>query len=97
MLAGCVSLPAQDPWFGKDKFKHFGVSAVLAGASTAAGESQDLSNRETCEMAFGITLAVGFGKEAYDASRKDNFWSWKDIVWDVLGGLAGYGAVKTFD
>ena len=91
-LAGCATAPvAQDPWFGQDKFKHFGISAVVAGVATVVGEHNGLEDGEAFAPAIGLTLALGAGKETYDARVKRTFWSWRDLTWGLMGGLAGYG------
>ena len=98
VLAGCATVPAeQDPWFGADKFQHFGISAALAGAATVVGENHGLEHGQAFAPAIGLTLAVGMGKETYDAQVKKTFWSWRDLTWDLLGGLAGYGLGRLAD
>ena len=90
--AGCAAVPvAQDPWFGRDKAEHFAGSALLSGVTTRVAVNQGLSDGEACGPALGVTLVVGLGKEAYDANVKKTFWSWRDLTWDVAGGLTGYG------
>ena len=94
-LAGCATAPAaRDPWFGQDKFKHFGISAGIAGAAAAIGANNGLEDGEAFVPALGLTLALGAGKEAYDAGVKKTFWSWRDLTWGLLGGLAGCGLAQ---
>jgi putative lipoprotein len=93
-LAGCATVPvAQDPWLGPDKAKHFGISAVLAGATTAVAVNNGLSDGEACGVGARADVRRRAGKETYDARIKKTFWSWRDLAWGLIGGLAGSGAV----
>ena len=97
-VAGCATVPVeQDPWFGADKAKHFGISAGIAGVATLAGAHNGWEDGEIFVPAIGLTFAVGAGKEAYDARIKGTFWSWRDLTWGVLGGLAGYGIAQAVE
>ncbi len=93
-LTGCASLQdPRDPWLGRDKAYHFGISAALAGAATGLAGSQGLDEAERAPLALGLTLCVGLGKEAHD-KRVKGHWSWRDLAWDALGALVGYGLVE---
>lgn len=90
LLTACASVSArEDPWFGKDKIVHFCASGLIAGVATAAAHTQDRNDSETFVIAMGMTLSLGAAKEAYDGYL-GNSWSWKDLMWGALGGLAGY-------
>ena len=80
--------PESDPWFGRDKALHFGVSASLALAGYA-GASLKTDDRPT-RVAAGITLALGAGllKEAWDLTGHGDA-SWRDLTWDVVGTTTG--------
>ena len=98
VLGGCATVPvAQDPWFGPDKAKHFAISAGASGVVTLACLNSGWEGGEAFVPAIGLTLALGAGKEAYDAKVRKTFWSWRDLTWGMLGGLAGYGAARLAD
>jgi uncharacterized protein YfiM (DUF2279 family) len=86
-LAGCAS--GVDRWWGRDKLKHLGMATGLSAAATytalEAGHSSDRAQGE----GVALVLVLGAGKEAYDNSRPDNGWSWKDMTWNVVGALLG--------
>ena len=94
VAAACLLAPAaaaaadDDPWFGRDKFLHFGVSAALATTGYAVGGMffDDVPGR----LATGATIALGAGvaKELADLAGAGHA-SWRDIAWDVAGTGAG--------
>lgn len=88
LCSGCASAP-QDAWWGHDKAAHLAVSAtlgaVVAQASLASGEDPSRAQAQ----ALGVVLVVGAGKEAYDQSGGGSGWSWRDMAWNLLGGLLG--------
>jgi putative lipoprotein len=96
--AGCGTLqPQGDSWLGRDKAKHFGLSAVMAGAGAAAANAGEMDDHQAFPAVVGITLAIGAAKETYDLHYKPSGWSWKDLAWDLLGALAGFYAIEAMD
>ncbi len=85
-----------DPWFGRDKLYHFGVSAVIQGAGHALGRAAGLDYREAAWAAAGATLTVGVSKELYDRAQ-GRFFSWRDLAADVVGGGTGAVLVRQVD
>ncbi len=83
-----ASEPDPDPWFGRDKALHFGVSVVLAagGYATSSLWLDRRSERALAGGAFSLTL--GAGKELWDLSGHGDP-SWRDFTWDVLGTGVG--------
>jgi len=77
-----------DPWFGRDKLLHFGVSAGLAsgGYWTAALLTDEPFVK--LGVGAGTALAAGTAKELWDLSGRGNA-SWRDLTWDVVGTLCG--------
>jgi putative lipoprotein len=80
--------PDSDPWFGRDKALHFGVSASLALA--AYGVASLKTDDRPTRVAAAITFALGAGllKEAWDLSGHGDP-SWRDLTWDVVGTTTG--------
>jgi putative lipoprotein len=77
-----------DPWWGQDKALHFSACFVLAGDGYATAAV--LSPRESHRLlaSFGVALAAGAAKEAYDRSS-DGDASLRDLTWDVVGAATG--------
>lgn len=80
-----------DDWFGVDKAKHFGASALIAGGGYGlAAPFFEESRVPPLLIGAGLGVAAGVGKELYDLSGHGHA-SWKDLTWDALGvgvGLA---------
>jgi putative lipoprotein len=77
-----------DPWFGADKWKHFGVSSVVAGASYGVAATQVQDRWAALAIGGGVALAAGAAKEGVDALGYGDP-SWKDLAWDGIGAVAG--------
>lgn len=60
-----------------DKVLHFLVSFVIAFPLMAVN----------IYLAIGVTLAIGLYKEFTDSHKEGNYWSWGDILADILGIL----------
>lgn len=98
LLTGCGTMQQRgDSWFGRDKAKHFGVSAIMAGAGAAAANAGNMDDHDAFPLVLGVTLSVGAAKEAHDLHFKPSGWSWKDLAGDLLGALAGFYAVEAMD
>lgn len=85
-----------DPWWGRDKALHFGVSAGLA-AGGYAGSSLALDRRwQRAAAGAGFALTLGAGKELYDLSGHGDA-SWRDFTWDVAGTAVGTAVALLVD
>lgn len=80
-----------DKWFAWDKFLHFTASAGITGLSYHFYHCQ-FNNPETNSIYFSISIAgaSGIGKEFMDKNYRKTGWSWKDIIVDGTGIVAGY-------
>jgi putative lipoprotein len=85
-----------DPWFGKDKALHFGISAGIAGVMYAGAATQLDARYKSLLVAGGVTIAIGAGKELYDLSGHGDP-SWRDFTWDVIGTIVGLGVAWGID
>jgi uncharacterized protein YfiM (DUF2279 family) len=75
-----------DKWWGADKAKHFLVSAFLVGASYKIYHDGLQNNKEhSLYLSTGFALSLGLGKEIYDETRPRKKFSYKDLVYDLLG------------
>lgn len=91
-----ASADESDPWWGKDKALHFGVSVGLSagGYGVSSLVLDERWQRATAGAAFSLTL--GIGKELWDLSGHGNA-SYKDFAWDVAGTLVGTGLALALD
>ena len=80
-----------DKWFALDKVYHLVVSFSLVGSSYHL-----LANRIKVQKSYstassiGGVFALGITKELYDASRPDDRFSYRDLIYDILGIGIGY-------
>lgn len=85
-----------DPWFGKDKMLHFGVSAGLAAGGYAAGTVFWEGTEERLLAGAALALGLGVAKELYDLTGRGHP-SWRDLAWDVAGTAVGLGLAWSVD
>jgi putative lipoprotein len=86
--SGSASASDADPWFGRDKALHFGVSAALSVGGYAAS-SIWLDTRTERALAGGtFSITLGAAKELWDLSGHGDP-SWRDFTWDVVGTGVG--------
>ena len=76
-----------DGWFGRDKLKHFLVSAFAQSASYATLQAAGADRRTALAGATAFTLSLGVGKEVLDRRRGGPF-SGRDLTWDAAGAGA---------
>lgn len=88
LFSAPVAAEESDPWWGRDKALHFGVSAGLAagGYATSSLVLDERWQRASAGAGFSITL--GAGKELYDAAGYGHP-SAKDFAWDIAGAAVG--------
>lgn len=79
-----------DPWIAKDKAQHFLGSFIATGVSTLSLQRfTDLNKEKSLHLGVSFSFTLGLGKELYDSTKKNNFFSYKDLIADLLGiGLA---------
>lgn len=100
VLAGAGSLRGQgtkknnfdDRWLARDKASHLAVSAALVGFTHHLLRYEQGNVRAASRnLSVGMSLGWGLAKEARDASRPNNHFSYKDLAADLLG--AGLGMI----
>ena len=72
-----------------DKLLHFGISAAAAFVVSLLTSFTGFWTAALCGSLF--TLGLGLGKEYGDSKASGNYWSWRDIIADVAGIIAGAG------
>lgn len=84
------SLEIKDPWISEDKFYHFTATSLIVGSTYHLLYCRLNMDEEKGRIAsIGVAISVSILKELYDLKRKRHF-SWKDLVYDILGIGAGY-------
>ena len=95
IVSGCATTGYyQDKFFGKDKLYHFTASGAIGAVVTAVSMNNGISNCKAPVIGVSFSVGVGAGKELYDLKVKETYWSWKDMVWNVIGSTAGSYAVS---
>jgi len=80
----------EDKWLGWDKAGHFLISGFLAGSSYSIyHQSFNNDNESSIYFASIFSLSIGVGKEISDMRKPKDKFSYKDIIFDVLGISAG--------
>lgn len=80
----------EDKWLGWDKAEHFLISGFIAGSSYSVyHRSFDNDGESSTYFASILTLSLGVGKELSDSKKPRDKFSYKDIIFDVLGISAG--------
>lgn len=77
-----------DPWWGKDKALHFGVSTVIASGGYGVGAVAFDARWKAIALGGGVAAAAGIGKETLDLAGYGDP-SWKDLTWDAIGTVTG--------
>ncbi|PIE05271.1 MAG: hypothetical protein CSA75_05630 [Sorangium cellulosum] len=87
-MTPCTATADDDPWFGPDKAKHFGASAILAAGGYTLGVGVFKERSSALAFGGGVALTAGVGKEVYDATGRGDP-SARDFVWDIMGTASG--------
>jgi putative lipoprotein len=83
-----ASEPDPDPWWGKDKALHLGLSVGLAAGGYAATSALTTSMPKRALGGAVFSLALGASKELYDLGGGGTA-SWRDFAFDTLGTAIG--------
>jgi uncharacterized protein YfiM (DUF2279 family) len=80
-----------DKWFSKDKWMHLTTAYFLTVQSSYTMEKMFFTDADKAQnISLGIGLSFSLGKEFYDVFYKEGIFSWKDLVYDVIGTGLGY-------
>ena len=95
LLGGRGDARPADHWFGRDKLKHFFVSAFVQSVSYATLQAAGADRDAALVGATAATATFGVGKELFDRRRGGAF-SVRDLTWDAAGaGAATLVLVRT--
>ncbi|MCJ7497566.1 MAG: DUF2279 domain-containing protein [candidate division Zixibacteria bacterium] len=76
----------EDKWLGWDKFGHFFISGFLSGSSYSIYHKSFNNDKESSLYFAGtFTLSLGIGKEITDMKKPQNKFSYKDLIFDLMG------------
>ena len=85
-LAVVIAADTGDRWMGRDKLKHFFVSALVHGIGHSTVRS--VGNRGQAQIAgAGAVVVTGLWKEITDR-RAGRPFSVRDLAWGMAGGTA---------
>jgi putative lipoprotein len=84
-----------DGWIGRDKVKHFLLSAFVQSVAYSSLQAAGVERGPALAGASAMTLSVGVAKEVVDRRRGGAF-SGRDLAWDAAGaGAATLLLVRT--
>ena len=90
-----ITFTVSDSWFSRDKAHHFLTSAFLTTAGYYySRELNNFSNFKSQQHGISLSLSLGLIKEIRDGIQKNNSFSWKDLVADILGIAVGLALVS---
>ena len=75
--------------FGSDRWMHVTASLVLADITTRCLRRCGAGCLISACVGFGVSLAVGIGKELYDKFKEKATFDWGDIKADIVGAVCG--------
>ena len=80
----------RDKYVSKDKFEHFGISALITvGTGFIAYNHFKTNSDDAVIIGFSTSVSLGGLKEIIDSGLPDEHSSFKDLAADLLGALAG--------
>jgi uncharacterized protein YfiM (DUF2279 family) len=80
-----------DRWFSHDKWMHLTTSYFLTVQASYALDKMFMFPQESSRnISIGLTVSLALGKELYDVYGNNGIFSWKDLVYDLLGTGLGY-------
>ncbi|MFQ5868401.1 MAG: hypothetical protein ACE5JC_00715 [Candidatus Zixiibacteriota bacterium] len=75
-----------DLWVGKDKCRHFLLSGFWSGFSyLLCHRHLEYSEEKSLLISGGVVFSLGVTKEIRDGFQPDNRFSYKDLLFDVVG------------
>lgn len=84
-----------DRWFSKDKWMHLSASYfIVLQSKYVMNKNFRFSPNESNNISYGISLSLSLGKEFYDVFGNNGIFSWKDLIYDLIGSGLGYLTVR---
>ncbi len=93
-----ASLPAakKDEWLAKDKAKHFTASFLIGALTYSIARAGEADKDDASIIGFSFSSTCGIAKEINDEIQR-NDWSYKDLIWDFIGGGFGVSVSNVLD
>ncbi|HOW97985.1 MAG TPA: hypothetical protein P5567_06770 [Kiritimatiellia bacterium] len=89
-LSGCITFNhPKDHWLGLDKVGHFTTFGALGAAAAAAALHHDESDNNAFMIGVGTAVGLGSVKEYVDEKPLHKYFSGKDLIADLAGGIVG--------
>ena len=86
----------KDEWFAKDKAQHFSASFLIGALTYAIARAREADKDDASIIAFSFSSTCGIAKELNDEVKR-NDWSYKDLIWDLIGGGVGVSVSNVLD
>ena len=86
----------KDEWFAKDKAQHFSASFLIGALTYAIPRAGEADKNDASIIAFSFSSTCGIAKELNDEVKR-NDWSYKDLIWDIIGGAGGVSVSNVLD
>lgn len=84
-----------DRWFSKDKWMHLSTSYfIVLQSKYVLNKNFRFAPEESNNISYGISLSLSLGKEFYDVFGENGIFSWKDLIYDLIGSGLGYLTVR---
>jgi uncharacterized protein YfiM (DUF2279 family) len=87
------TVPKRIAGIGDDKVQHAFMSYAVGVFTYAAARSAGIEAGSARAGALGASVAIGLGKEAFDARHGRPF-SGYDLVADAIGAVASYAIIR---
>lgn len=85
-----IKLANTDRWLAPDKGKHFMASLYSTVLISQLSENTfGVNKNQASGLAVGFTIGLGVTKELIDKKSASSFFSWKDLVADLVGITVG--------
>ncbi|MGR3303602.1 MAG: hypothetical protein ACUZ8I_14040 [Candidatus Scalindua sp.] len=86
----------KDEWFAKDKAQHFSASFLIGALTYSIARAGEADKNDASIIAFSFSSSCGIAKEINDEVKR-NDWSYKDLIWDIIGSVAGVSISNALD
>ncbi|MDD4961347.1 MAG: hypothetical protein PHX07_03820 [Candidatus Marinimicrobia bacterium] len=87
-----------DRWFSPDKWMHLSSSYfIVLQSHYVLNRNFRFPENEAKNISVGLSFSLSLGKEFYDVFGKKGIFSWKDLVYDILGCALGYFTLQLIE
>ena len=85
-----------DEWFAKDKAQHFSASFLIGALTYSIARAGEADKDDASIIGFSFSSTCGIAKEINDEVKR-NDWNYKDLIWDIIGSVAGVSISNALD